>query len=224
MQRYSSVELLASLILLFAFTPFVEDHRNGNLIEAGLLTLAFILALLAVGSRRRTFIVSVALLVPALASTWFHHLHPQQMAPPLHHAFGLLFIAFVVMQLLRFVLRAPRVEAEVLCAAVSAYLMIGLFWTLTYVIVAELSPNAFAFSTGPEATRTMSDFNAFYFSFATLSTVGYGDISPVSNVARTLAVLESITGMFYVTMLIARLVSMYSPGGDGDPPPDRVQP
>ena len=55
-------------------------------------------------------------------------------------------------------------------------------------------------------------FNSIYFSFATLSTIGYGDISPVAGVARMLAVAEAVVGMFYVTMLIARLVSLYSAG------------
>jgi hypothetical protein len=57
----------------------------------------------------------------------------------------------------------------------------------------------------------MTSFNAFYFRFTTMSTVGFGDITPVSKVARTLAVLEAITGMFYVAVLISRLVAMYSP-------------
>ncbi|MEI6535816.1 MAG: potassium channel family protein [Verrucomicrobiaceae bacterium] len=112
-----------------------------------------------------------------------------------------------------FILRAPSVDAEVLCAAISTYLMLGLFWTLAYSLVGQISPAAFSFSSGPEASHTMNGFNAFYFSFATLSTVGYGDIAPVSKVARMLAVMEAIFGMFYVTMLIARLVAMYSPKG-----------
>jgi ion channel len=56
----------------------------------------------------------------------------------------------------------------------------------------------------------MNGFNAFYFSFVTLSTAGYGDIVPVSRMARMLAVMESVTGLFYVAILIARLVTMYS--------------
>ena len=57
----------------------------------------------------------------------------------------------------------------------------------------------------------MTTFNAFYFSFSTLSSVGYGDITPVSKVARMLAVMETITGILYVAVLISRLVSLYSP-------------
>jgi voltage-gated potassium channel len=57
----------------------------------------------------------------------------------------------------------------------------------------------------------MDRFNAFYFSFVTLSTVGFGDVTPVSKLARTLAVMEAVTGTFYVAILIARLVAMYVP-------------
>ena len=56
----------------------------------------------------------------------------------------------------------------------------------------------------------MKGFNALYFSFTTLSTVGFGDIVPVSGAARMLAIVEAVFGMFYVTLLIARLVSLYS--------------
>jgi hypothetical protein len=62
----------------------------------------------------------------------------------------------------------------------------------------------------------MQGFNAFYFSFVTLSTVGYGDITPVSKVARMLAALEAMTGLLYVAVLIARLVSLYSAPGSAE--------
>ena len=66
------------------------------------------------------------------------------------------------------------------------------------------------FNTANGAQEGMKTFNAFYFSFITLSTVGYGDITPVSKVARMLAAMEAVTGMLYVATLIARLVSLYS--------------
>ena len=123
---------------------------------------------------------------------------------------GLALIAFVVANLLRFVLRAPSVNTEVLCASISAYLMLGLLWTVAYWLVAQVTPNAFAFNTNTGTKETMVGFNAFYFSFITLSTVGYGDIAPVSRIARWLAATEAMTGLLYVTVLIARLVSLYS--------------
>ena len=107
---------------------------------------------------------------------------------------GLALIAFVVANLLRFVLRAPSVNTEVLCASISAYLMLGLLWTVAYWLVAQTTPNAFAFNAASGTKQTMAGFDAFYFSFITLSTVGYGDIMPVSRFARWLAAMEAMTG------------------------------
>jgi hypothetical protein len=209
--RYSAVELLAALILFFLATPFVEDMPQGEHIEGGLLTLVMISAGLAVGGRRSVLLIAGLLLVPTLLAQWSHRLFPLLISPVAHLVMGMLFMGFVVSQLLRFILLGSRVNAEVLCAGISVYLMIGLLWAMAYMLTGQLSPGAFSFVNDPDNQRTMTSFNAFYFSFTTLSTVGFGDISPVSKVARTLAIMEAITGMFYVAILISRLVSMYAP-------------
>ena len=88
--------------------------------------------------------------------------------------------------------------------------MVGIIWTIAYWLVDQLTPGgAFAFNKTGE-TQSMHGFNAYYFSFITLSTVGYGDITPVSKVARMLAAMEAVTGLLYVAVLIARLVALYS--------------
>jgi hypothetical protein len=88
--------------------------------------------------------------------------------------------------------------------------MLGLMWTVAYWLVDQLTPGgAFSFNTN-RGTQTMNGFTGFYFSFITLSTVGYGDITPVSRAARWLAAMEAMTGLLYVAVLIARLVSLYS--------------
>lgn len=74
-------------------------------------------------------------------------------------------------------------------------------------MLARLEPGSFSVS---PAGETLDGFNSFYFSFVTLSTIGYGDITPVSRIARMMAVVEAITGMFYVAVLVARLVSIHS--------------
>ena len=81
---------------------------------------------------------------------------------------------------------------------------------MAYWLVYYLTPEAFAFNTATGTKQTMEGFNAFYFSLITLSTVGYGDITPVSKVARMLAAMEAMTGLLYVAVLIARLVGLYS--------------
>lgn len=211
MFRFSTANLLIALILLLVFTPFIEDLTNGDTIEAVLMTLVLVSAVLAVGGRHRSLLVATLLVVPAVSSKWLHHLWPDRVPAGIHLVAGLLFIAFVVSQLLRFILRAPRVNSEVLCAGVAGFLLIGLLWTLAYVLVASVSREpAFAFNVASLGPARMDGFNGFYYSFMTLCTVGYGDITPISRVARMLAVMEAITGMFYVAVLIARLVALHT--------------
>jgi len=196
--------------LLFFFFPFVEEVKGGDIIVAILLSLVLLCAVIAVADRKGVFFVGVVLAVPAIVGRWVNHFRPDLVPPPVFLTAALVLIAFVVASLLRFVLRAPLVNTDVLCASISAYLMLGIIWTIAYWLVDQLTPGgAFAFNTTGEK-QSMRGFNAFYFSFITLSTVGYGDITPVSKVARMLAAMEAMTGLLYVAVLIARLVAIYS--------------
>src|SRR6266403_2794192 len=207
--RFSTVELLVALALLFFFFPFVEEVKGGDIIVSILLSLVLLCAVLAVADRKRVFFIALVLAVPAIAGRWISHFRPDLVPPPVFLTPGLILIAFVVANLLRFVLRAPSVNVEVLCASISAYLMLGLLWTVAYWLVDQLTPGAFAINTNA-GKHSIRGFNAFYFSFITLSTVGYGDITPVSKVARMLSAMEAMTGLLYVAVLIARLVALYS--------------
>jgi ion channel len=208
-RRVTTVELLIALALLFFFFPFVEEVKDGDVIVSILLSLVLLSAVLAVADRKRVFFIAVVLAIPAIAGRWINHFRPDLVSPPVFLTAALVLIAFVVANLLRFVLRAPSVNVEVLCASISAYLMLGLLWTVAYWLVDQLTPGAFAFN-GSAERQSIRGFNAFYFSFVTLSTVGYGDITPVSKVARMLAAMEAMTGLLYVAVLIARLVALYS--------------
>jgi voltage-gated potassium channel len=209
--RYSAVELLALLALLMLTAPFVEDWRNGDVVEAGLLTLVMMSAVLAVGGQRRTLVIATLLVLPALTAKWIHHLQPEWTSAAIFYmAAAMVFFAYVVANLLQFILRAEHVDGNVLCAGLSGYLMLGLLWVPAYVLVGRLNPAAFVMTAGTDAGAPMDGFHAFYFSFITLCTVGYGDVTPVSKVARMLAVIEAIAGLFYVAVLISRLVAVYS--------------
>ena len=215
-RRFTTVQLLVALGLLFFAFPFVEEVKGGDIIVSLLFSLVLISAVLAVASRRRTLVVALFLLIPAIVGRWINHFRPNLVPPAVFLVAGLVLVAFVVVNLLRFVLRAPSVNTEVLCASISAYLMLGLMWTMAYWLVDQLTPGgAFSFNTNT-GTRSMNGFTGFYFSFITLSTVGYGDITPVSRIARWLAAMEAMTGLLYVAVLIARLVSLYSAPGSAE--------
>jgi hypothetical protein len=204
---------LAALAFGIFTAPFDEQFRDPSRGEASRLTVILLAALLAVGGRGRSFAGGLALITPALVCRWLNHLHPEFMPAWVFLLFGLLFVMYVIFHLLRFVLLAPRIDSEVLCGSVAVYLMLALLWSLAYILVGQLVPGAYAFSTGPDSSHSMRGVTALYFSFITLSTVGYGDIVPVSGSARMLAALEATVGVFYTTVLIARLVSLYSSPG-----------
>jgi voltage-gated potassium channel len=205
--RFSVVYFLCALVLNILVSPFVDQFPGGFLVATVLITLVFLSALLAIGGRLRT-VVGIVLVAPALLGEWLSYWQPDLLFSVMIRASGVLFIGYVVLEFLRFIVRAPRVDFGVLCAAVATYLMLGLLWSLSYILVDRLVPNSFVFTVGP--SHSINNFTALYFSFITLSTVGYGDIIPVSGVARMLAMVEAVFGMFYVTLLVARLVSLYS--------------
>ena len=208
--RFSTVQLLIVLAALLIAAPFVEELEGGHLILSTLFSLVLLAAVFAVANRKRSLTIALVLAIPAITARWINQLRPDLVHPAVFLVCALVLLAFVIGHLLYFILRAPVVTVEVLCASIAAYLMLGLMWTVAYWLVDQLTPGgAFSFNTNRGA-QSMNGFTGFYFSFITLSTVGYGDITPVSRAARWLAAMEAMTGLLYVAVLIARLVSIYS--------------
>jgi hypothetical protein len=210
--RFSIAYFLTILILMIFASPFVGHSRTGAIIESVLVTLVLLSAVLVVGGRLK-MLIGLILAVPALLCDWLSYFLPHLPFPELFRAFGLMFLGFVVIQFLRYIVRAPRVDFEVLCAGIATYLLLGLFWSFAYVLLDYWVPDSFVYPIGPVVDHSMEGFNALYFSFITLSTVGFGDIVPVSSMARMMAMSEAVFGMFYVTLMIARLVSLYTVRG-----------
>lgn len=208
--RVSTVKLLIALILLFATAPFVEDLPNGNFVESSLVTLVMVAALLAVARRPRVLMVAALLIAPAIAGKWLHHFFPNHISVHYFLGFGIVFFGFTIYRILRFILQTEYVDAEVLSAGIVVYLLLGLLWSQAYVLLGQLTPDSFQFTPVGNSKGGMDSFNAFYFSFSTITTVGFGDIAPASRVARTLAIMEATTGTLYLAILISRLVGRYS--------------
>lgn len=214
--QYSAVELLVVLVLFIFSTPFVEDLPQGDLIDAVLLTLVMVSAVLAVGRQRRSLVIALVLVTPALGGKWANHFRPDLVPATVFLVAAVAFFLFVVVRLVRFVMQATTVDANVLCAGLCGYLMLGLLWVPAYVLAAQMTPGAFAINQTLEGQGTMEGFRALYFSFVTLCTLGYGDVTPLSKAARMLVVMQSIVGLFYMGVLLARLVAMYSMTGPRD--------
>jgi hypothetical protein len=110
--------------------------------------------------------------------------------------------SYICIGLLRYALRAGVVDREKIAAAVNVYLFFGLIWRDLYSLVSLLIPGAYN-----SELLTQTDF--IYFSFVTLSTLGYGDVLPLVGPAKALAYIEAIIGQLYLTILVARLVGLH---------------
>lgn len=212
--RFSAAQFLVSLILMLFMAPFVDELQYGESIDAVLITLVLTLGVLAVGRNHRTLVLALVLMLPAVVARWVRHFWPDLLSPAAQSITALIFIGYVEFQLLHFIFRARRVNSEVLCAGIAGYLLLGMMWMSAYMLVSRLNPEAthpaFSFNIGTATAHSLSQFEAYYFSFITLSTVGYGDITPLTNGARTLAMTEAMTGTLYMAVLISRLVALYS--------------
>jgi voltage-gated potassium channel len=210
-RRFSAIGLLVALTILFAAFPFIEKLESGDMLKSILLTVVLLSAVWTVAGRGPILVTALFLAVPTMAARWVHLYRPDLLPPEVFLIGAILLVLFVNYHLLRSVLRAREVTTEVLCASIAAYLLLGLAWTFAYWLVAELVPGAFSLNVTSGSDGSIKGFNGFYFSFITLSTVGYGDITPVASVARMLAAAEAMTGLLYVAVLIARLVSLHVP-------------
>jgi hypothetical protein len=108
--------------------------------------------------------------------------------------------------ILRRIVIAKEVDFEVVCSSVSAYLLIAILWAVSYDLFYFLSPETFS----PAEDGAKLTFQHFiYFSLTTITTLGYGDITPVSVPVGIWSTFEAVTGVFYMAVLVARLVSVY---------------
>jgi hypothetical protein len=197
--------LFYTLLLTMVAAPTLGAFGlPGALIEF-FLAANLLAAVMPVGSargRRILLAIVAALWVTRSATAWFDH--PGFSAMTL--SFWTLMAMFAAASALRYAMRATSVDAEHLYAALSAYLLAGIFFGIFYWVLDQIHPGTFA---------TPGDFSrvsALYFSFVTLATLGYGDIVPRTDVARGLAIVEGVGGQLFLAVMVARLVSLYTGG------------
>jgi len=195
--------LLATLVLLVLASPVAEMTSQALLIVVG-ATLVFLLSCLQqvdAHPRLRAPTRLIVLLWLAL----------NLLLPWSEPTLGLAAAALAVLNLIvlwlvaQHLIHADHVDAELLCGAVGAYLLLGVFWAGTYEIISFVAPAAFAAPGGAAPTQSA----LLYFSFTTLTTTGYGDITAINPIVRMWSSFEAIIGTMYIATVIARLVSLY---------------
>ncbi|WP_158247232.1 ion channel [Geothermobacter hydrogeniphilus] len=201
--------LLVVLLVAIALSPLFDNMKLLGMLSDVFLTLVFLGGLWAVSRQRAILLTGVVLALPMLVYTWSVHFIHLYWLTLIGRSCGILFLLLLVVSILKFIFQSRRVTLELIHAAVVVYLLIGLCWTFIYGLIEVMHPGSFS-----HANPSSSSFAFSYFSFVTLTTLGYGDISPVAQVARSSAILEAIIGQLYLTVLVARLVGMQIAQGD----------
>jgi len=200
--------LFYTLVFTVVVSPVIASFGlSGAFIESLLATclLAAVMPVNAGRSRRFLLAAMTAAWLARPATAWFEHRVLSAITLGTWTLIGLIAAAVA----LRFAMRGTKVDAEHLYAALSAYLLAGIYFGLLYWLLEQIVPGTFV--TATKFSRT----GAIYFSFVTLATLGYGDIVPRTDVARGLAIVEGVGGQLFLAVLVARLLSLYSrPTGD----------
>ena len=203
--------LFYSLLGTLVAVPLLGALGLGGQVLEGFLALNLVAAALGVAERRQRnvlLVVASAVLALRLGSD----LHGAQWLATASLALWSVLALLAAAETLRVALRTRIADAEHVYAALSVYLLIGLFLGAVYFALEEARPGSFAAAGGPETPDPFSRVDAIYFSFVTLATLGYGDVLPRSDVARGLAIFEAVAGQLYVAVLVALVIGSYARG------------
>ena len=199
--------LLITFIVYWAIGPFLEGTFRLKIAGDILFSIILLSAIYAAGTSIFHTLVAVALAIPVYYGLWEKYIDPLPDTVVTGPLFSALFTTYVIVLILKAIFKSPEVDLEVVSGAAVVYLFMGLLWGDLYFILEYFVPGSF--SIAPEADRLdMHLYN--YFSYVTISTLGYGEITPVTRPARSLASMEALVGQLYIAVLIARLVAIYS--------------
>ena len=208
-QTWQSQANLALFLVLVAVTVFILpalDIKQIHLRFYGDLIYSFLLltGLAIAWGQRKLFTVAAGIGTVTLVVRWLAWAAPGAKIEIWNELCSLISVLVIGYVLLVQIFRTGPINLMRVQGAVAVYLLLGVAYAQAYQIVTRFDPSAVSSSEGP-----ITQFRDWiYFSFSTLSTLGYGDIVPTGRFARSLAIAESISGQLYLAVLIARLVAM----------------
>ena len=203
---YSNIILLL-LVSSFVFvTPFFPPDM-AHFIGQVLFSLIFFISIFALDKARRTmWVLAVIAFITEWTGTWVN-------LPLVYYVstfVNIVFFQVIVIMLIVQIAKSPKSDASVIFEAINGYLMMGLMFTSWVAVAMQYDPNSFSFYAGE--TRII---DYAYFTFVTMTTLGYGDVTPQLPYARSLSILISTAGQIYVAVIIAMLVGKYAGSAAG---------
>lgn len=196
--------LLVGLLAELMLAPLFGTSEAGLQAGRAVAVLLLLVALWSVGAQRSAFLLFVPALIVQLIVFRVH----VGIIPITAAVMRLLFFGYVTFAIVRHIVRQPEVTMDMIAAAACAYLLLGLDWAHLYILLEYVHPGSFdipaSFLVGRDASAAL-----MYFSFTTLTTVGYGDIHPTEVGAGGIAVAEAVVGQLYLAIMIARMVALH---------------
>ena len=205
--------LLMALLAMLVLSPVVPILPSSSLLGGLIFSLVLLFATSAIAGSRSMLAVGVVLVVPALTLNWISLHFTETWFIILTHVVIIVFMSWIGLSILSSILRGRRVTSDTINGSLCVYLLMGVTGAFVYSLLERVSPGAIvpiddeshysAYHHGPGYAQML------YFSFVTLTTLGYGDLMPTLPLARSIAALHAVLGQFYLTVLVARLVGLH---------------
>lgn len=201
--------LTKSLLLLILAYPYLEHDLIGQVLMSIITIMVMMSLIVAVSDRKRHLVIAMCFAVPWLLSLIINFPLIEEDRTVLVRrdiVFAVLLFFYTTIIIFIHLIRSREVTSEILFAAVCVYILIGLSWTAAYILLDFFYPGSFV---DIEGQPIMDAPRYLFFSFVSLTTVGYGNIVPATDQARSLSMIEAIMGQLYLTIMVARLVGLH---------------
>jgi hypothetical protein len=200
------MKLLVLLLGLLVLSPFFEEFFRLRVLEDLFVTAIFIYAAYSLSRSKALVAAAVSLAAPAIVLFWIKPYVSVRWLEISGGLCGTAFMAIIIAAILHHIFLQQDVSADLIAGAIVAYLLMAVMWSMLYGVLEDVHPGSFNLPTGTlQASPTLFR----YFSLVTITTVGYGDITPVTHAARAFANLEAVVGQLYLVILVSWLVGMY---------------
>lgn len=209
-QRSKFFYLFATQVSLVVLFPYLAKPGLSTVVFRLLGALVFVAAVYAVSDKRWQWITGLTLAVPAGVLNAISTLHPASSLATPSLVSTLIFLGFTLITLLSAVLRTETVTRDTIYGALSVYFLMAFVWGIAYLLLETLQPGGLSMDPVRHPHHAVDWFDCMFYSFVTLTSLGYGDIVPVGAQVRSLSILEAVGGIMYVAVLVARLVGLYA--------------
>jgi hypothetical protein len=204
--RERFLSLLIIIITLLVVGPFIQEFIKLRILYDILWTGVFVSAIYAVSQKKRHILIGALLALPMLGSIWTRHFVRYPALEVVGSLCGAAFILFTIVQLLIFIYNQKEVSRDLIVGAAVVYLLMAIMWMFIFIAVETLHPGSFSI---PDIEDISTSRVFLYYSFVTITTLGYGDITPVTSLARSLCILEAVIGQLYLVVQVAWLVGVH---------------